>query len=122
MSSSASRPAARLHGASLPVLAALVVVVACAPAAVLKARAQQQPSQQGWAWQNPLPQGNAIHAVRFAADKLSGWAVGAGGVILRTRDGGFRWDEQHSGTASTLYASTSKTGRRPSPSARAASP
>src|SRR4028119_821178 len=44
-----------------------------------------------WEWQNPLPQGNSIFAIRFAGDKLTGWAVGADGTILYTRDGGFNW-------------------------------
>ena len=63
------------------------------------ARAQSRP----WAWQNPLPQGNAISAVRFAADGLNGWAVGAEGVVLRTRNGGFRWEEQKTPASVTLY-------------------
>src|SRR5216684_1763851 len=29
-----------------------------------------QTSGRGWEWQNPLPQGNAINAIRFARDKL----------------------------------------------------
>ena len=114
MPSFASHPRAapRLHGASLLVLAALAVVgVVCAAGAWSGACAATA-SQQGWAWQNPLPQGNAIHAVRFAADKLTGWAVGADGVILRTRDGGFRWDEQHSRTAVPLYGLYVKDARR----------
>jgi hypothetical protein len=41
-------------------LVALACVVACAVAASAQTR--------GWVWQNPLPQGNAINAVRFAAD------------------------------------------------------
>ncbi|HEV3469974.1 MAG TPA: hypothetical protein VG148_11680, partial [Pyrinomonadaceae bacterium] len=65
--------------------------------------AARQGSARAWLWQNPLPQGNAIFAVRFAADKRTGWAVGADGVILHTGDGGFRWEEQHSGTAVPLY-------------------
>ncbi len=50
-----------------------------------------QTSDRGWEWQNPLPQGNSISAIRFADDKLHGWAVGADGVILYTADGGFQW-------------------------------
>ncbi|HYW71382.1 MAG TPA: YCF48-related protein, partial [Pyrinomonadaceae bacterium] len=49
---------------------------------------------RGWEWQNPLPQGNAISAIRFAGDQLHGWAIGADGVILYTTDGGFRWETQ----------------------------
>src|ERR687890_553584 len=39
----------------------------------------------------------------FAADKRTGWAVGADGVILHTTDGGFRWEEQHAQTPVPLY-------------------
>ena len=51
-------------------------------------------AERAWVWQNPLPQGNAIYAVRFAADKRTGWAVGADGVILHTADGGETWVQQ----------------------------
>jgi len=54
-----------------------------------------QSADRGWEWQNPRPQGNAISAIRFAADKRHGWAVGADGVILYTTDGGFQWESQH---------------------------
>src|SRR4051812_39269339 len=78
-------------------LGAAAVCAACA------AVATAQQTERAWVWQNPLPQGNAIYAVRFAADKRSGWAVGADGVILRTTDGGFRWEEQHAQTPVPLY-------------------
>ncbi|HEX8397534.1 MAG TPA: YCF48-related protein, partial [Pyrinomonadaceae bacterium] len=55
-----------------------------------------------WEWQNPLPQGNSIFAIRFAGDKLTGWAVGADGTILYTRDGGFNWRRQSSPVSNTL--------------------
>src|SRR5215210_1137774 len=63
----------------------------------------QQPQPSGWEWQNPLPQGNTINSVRFAADKKHGWAVGSDGVILRSGDGGFEWQSQISPTTTTLY-------------------
>ncbi|HEY3581716.1 MAG TPA: YCF48-related protein, partial [Pyrinomonadaceae bacterium] len=58
---------------------------------------------RGWQWQNPLPQGNSINAIRFAADKRHGWAVGANGVVLTTNNGGFEWEEQESPSDTTLY-------------------
>ncbi|MEJ7618548.1 MAG: YCF48-related protein, partial [Pyrinomonadaceae bacterium] len=58
---------------------------------------------RGWLWQNPRPQGNMLYAVRFAADHLRGWAVGADGVILHTVDGGFSWASQKSPAATALY-------------------
>ena len=63
-------------------------------AASLSHGASAQVAERGWEWQNPKPQGNAISAIRFAADKLHGWAVGADGLILYTTDGGFRWEHQ----------------------------
>jgi photosystem II stability/assembly factor-like uncharacterized protein len=48
----------------------------------------------GWAWQNPLPQGNQLNAIHFAKDKRSGFAVGADNSILYSRDGGFTWKPQ----------------------------
>ena len=60
-------------------------------------------AERAWVWQNPLPQGNAIYAVRFASDKRTGWAVGADGVILHTEDGGFRWEEQRAPAPVPLY-------------------
>src|SRR5438128_12297155 len=49
-----------------------------------------------WTWQNPVPQGNDLFAVRFT-DPNAGWAVGARGLILRTTDGGTGWSIQESG-------------------------
>ncbi|HSQ23760.1 MAG TPA: YCF48-related protein, partial [Pyrinomonadaceae bacterium] len=63
-------------------------------AAVLSLSTGAQVAERGWEWQNPKPQGNAISAIRFAGDKLHGWAVGADGLILYTTDGGFRWEHQ----------------------------
>jgi len=64
--------------------------------------ARAQNFDRGWEWQNPLPQGNAISAVRFANDKRHGWAVGANGVILYTADGGFEWTSQHTRLVASL--------------------
>jgi hypothetical protein len=41
----------------------------------------------GWTWQNPLPQGNTLNSVSFT-DASTGWAVGDGGIMLKTADGG----------------------------------
>ena len=50
-------------------------------------------AQSGWFWQNPLPQGNDLLAVSFT-DANTGTAVGSGGTILRTTNGGLkrRWE------------------------------
>src|SRR5438270_5560924 len=86
------------------VVCACVIVCACVAAA--------QQAERVWLWQNPLPQGNAIYAVRFAADKRTGWAVGADGVILHTTDGGFRWEQQHAETPVPIYGLFVNVARR----------
>ena len=44
-------------------------------------------SQPGWNWQNPHPQGNPLYGVSFV--RTCGWAVGDGGTIIHTSNGGF---------------------------------
>jgi photosystem II stability/assembly factor-like uncharacterized protein len=66
---------------------------------------------QGWAWQNPLPQGNPLNSIHFAKDKLSGFAVGSDNTILRTQDGGFTWQRQallHDLTLSSVFVKDKK--------------
>ena len=46
---------------------------------------------------------DTIYAVHFH-DQNTGWAVGAGGVILHTLDGGVNWEVQDSGVTDNLYA------------------
>ena len=46
-------------------------------------------SQDGWYWQNPYPQGNALTSVSFVAVVADrGWAVGDLGTAIYTNDGG----------------------------------
>jgi len=59
-------------------------------------------AQEGWYWQNPLPQGHDLHAVWFA-DADTGWAVGYGGTVLFTADGGENWDVRNVGTDRYLF-------------------
>jgi len=58
-------------------------------------------AQDEWVWRNPLPQGNNLSDVDFIND-LEGWAVGGGGMILHTIDGGQNWTIQPSGENSSL--------------------
>jgi len=44
-------------------------------------------SRSGWLWQNPLPQGNTLCAVKFTGAN-TGTAVGQLGTILRMTTGG----------------------------------
>ena len=61
-----------------------------------------QRNSLGWAWQNPLPQGNPLYAIHFAKDKLNGYTVGSDNTILHTTNGGFRWEKQFSETDVTF--------------------
>lgn len=47
-------------------------------------------AEETWNWQNPLPQGNQLNDV-FQIDALNAVAVGRGGIIVRTEDGGNGW-------------------------------
>ena len=58
-------------------------------------------AQQGWLWQNPLPQGTTLNSVEFISS-TTGWAVGDAGTILKTTDGGTSWSLQTSGTEQVL--------------------
>lgn len=49
-----------------------------------------QASSQVWEWLNPLPQGNSLESVFFASEN-TGYAVGLGGAMLKTTDGGGNW-------------------------------
>ncbi len=54
-----------------------------------------------WEWVNPPVQGSTINAVSFV-NSSTGWAVGIGGTILKTTDGGNTWAAQVSGTSFNL--------------------
>jgi photosystem II stability/assembly factor-like uncharacterized protein len=47
-------------------------------------------AQEGWFWQNPLPQGNTINDIDFS-DEYFGLAVGNTCTIIKTSDGGSNW-------------------------------
>ena len=78
------------------------LILTCLIVTVCFGVAAGQSVDRGWEWQNPLPQGNAIAAIRFAKDQRHGWAVGADGVILYTTDGGFSWASQRTRVVATL--------------------
>lgn len=42
-------------------------------------------------WAHPTPQGNGVFALAFQDDDI-GWAVGGGGFVMRSADGGATWD------------------------------
>ncbi len=58
-------------------------------------------SQSYWVWQNPLPQGNTINDIKFV-NPNTGYAVGDGGTIIKTTNGGADW----------FFCSSEKYGKR----------
>lgn len=50
-----------------------------------------------WDWQNPLPQGNSLYSIQFV-NPTTGFALGDGGTILKTIDGGQTWSRHQVGT------------------------
>jgi photosystem II stability/assembly factor-like uncharacterized protein len=60
-----------------------------------------QTASAQWLWQNPTPQGNNLYGLSFInAD--TGTAVGYGGSIIRTTNGGDSWNVQPSGVTRWL--------------------
>ena len=56
-----------------------------------------------WFYQSRVPeQNNTLESVKFISTEV-GWAVGVGGTILRTIDGGETWTSQTSGTTNQLF-------------------
>ena len=62
------------------------------------------PAVRGWYAQTSGVTGVALHGVYFRPGGSRGWAVGDGGRILRTLDGGAEWSLQSSGTSTALNA------------------
>src|SRR5690348_14949398 len=60
-------------------------------------------ADSAWSWGNPQPTGAALSAAS-ATDVNTATVVGAGGVILRTTDGGETWNAQSSGVTAYLSA------------------
>ncbi|MBC7253339.1 MAG: IPT/TIG domain-containing protein [Actinobacteria bacterium] len=61
-----------------------------------------EPPTRGWRLQDPGT--NAILFSVSAADADTAWAVGMGGTILKTTDGGNTWRQQDSGVTNNLWA------------------
>jgi photosystem II stability/assembly factor-like uncharacterized protein len=45
-----------------------------------------------WHWQNPTPIGKPIYDMQFL-DNLNGYVCGYGGMVLKTTNGGLKWEE-----------------------------
>jgi len=60
-------------------------------------------SQNGWFWQNPLPQGSSLNSVKFI-NSQTGIAVGFFGSILRSTDAGETWSLYNSNFSNDIYS------------------
>lgn len=58
---------------------------------------------QDWIWKNPIPTGNKLNSIEFA-DSITAYAIGNSGTILKTTDGGYKWNMQLSNTDLNLYS------------------
>jgi len=59
------------------------------------------PQQSDWIWQNPLPQGNDLFQVNMIDINLT-YAVGNGGTVMKSADGGITWTILNTGTTKNL--------------------
>jgi photosystem II stability/assembly factor-like uncharacterized protein len=59
------------------------------------------PQQSDWTWQNPLPQGNDLFQVNMIDINLT-YAIGNGGTVMKSADGGVTWAILNTGTTSNL--------------------
>ena len=62
-------------------------------------------AQEGWFWQNPLPQGNKLYDI-FCFDENNVIMIGALGTVMKSIDGGGHWEVQYysGGTEKSLYS------------------
>ena len=60
-------------------------------------------AQDGWFWQNPLPQGNTLNDVQAINENLI-IAAGQGGTIIKSTNAGEDWTITNSGTSNTLMS------------------
>ena len=79
------------HRSALLVLAVLSALALCCAAPALALA----PAGDGWYWQLPQPQGQLLNSVTMP-DGHDAWAVGNGGVIMHSTDGGASWAAQTS--------------------------
>ncbi|MEI2703344.1 MAG: hypothetical protein V9E83_13215 [Baekduia sp.] len=73
-----------------------LAAAALTAAAAAPANAGVALSTSGWEWSDPQPQGYALNATAFQG--ASGLAVGDGGTVLKTADGGATWSGLFTGT------------------------
>lgn len=61
------------------------------------------PATGGWAWKNPLPQGQQLLTINCPSSTIC-YAVGENGTILKTADGGSSWVSLPSDTSFKLWS------------------
>ena len=86
----------------LPLTLAVLVTLCAGALAAPLANALRSPGTAQWTMQTTGTSQN-LWDVQFLDDH-SGWAVGSGGTIVHTGDGGTTWSEQPSGVHVPLYA------------------
>jgi photosystem II stability/assembly factor-like uncharacterized protein len=84
-------------------IAAALFSLAIVGVEVAAASAQTEGQPDDTVWQ-VVASGNELRAVFFLEDGQRGWAVGSGGTILATRDGGEHWTPQESPTVADLHS------------------
>jgi photosystem II stability/assembly factor-like uncharacterized protein len=57
--------------------------------------------QSDWIWQNPKPQGNDLFQVNMINQNLA-YAIGNGGTVMKSADGGVTWAILNTGTTKNL--------------------
>ena len=83
------------------VLGLALAAVAWAAVAAAPAQALVPDGGHGWFWQMPQPS-TGLNDVTFAAGQF--WAVGGGGTILHSTDGGGSWAGQPTGSDADLWS------------------
>jgi len=90
--------------------AGLVIMIACGLAACFAGAAGAEPATTGWTTQTSGTTQDLKGVC--CLDAAHGWAVGAGGVILASADGGATWAPMASGTTRTLWVTKFIDARR----------
>ena len=87
------------------VVLGVALALAMTAAFATPAQALVPDGSQGWFWQMPQPAGGiaGLSALAFP-DAGNLWAVGAGGLILHSSDGGTAWAIQPTGTDAYLWS------------------
>jgi photosystem II stability/assembly factor-like uncharacterized protein len=86
--------------AAVALVSVLVLVSVQAVTVPVAVAAPVSAGRSGWAWSDPLPQGESLAGLAFQGAR--GYAVGADGTVLRSDDSGAEWVGLASGTSANL--------------------